>query len=338
MILTDILLQSWYVLLESAPYLLFGYFIAGLMHSFLKPESITKYLGKNNFTSVFWAALFGVPLPLCSCGVVPAAVALHKKGASPGATAAFFVSTPETGVDSISITYALMGGVMTVARPLAAFVTACVAGIGVNLFAKQPIVPVQEVKSCCANKQAPQHNFWQKLTSGMRYAYVDLVADIAKSFLLGLLIAGAISALLPANFFEEYVGQGFLSLVVALLVGVPMYVCATASTPIAASLLLKGLSPGAALVFLLAGPATNAASLTVIGSMFGKRFVSIYLGAIALVSLAAGVLLNWLVAHFGWNMMAQLSHEHQHSSSALKIVSTLVLLALMARALWLRRK
>lgn len=338
MMLTNILMQSWYVLLESAPYLLFGYFIAGLMHSFLKPESIAKYLGKNNFASVFWAALFGVPLPLCSCGVVPAAVALHKKGASPGATAAFFISTPETGVDSISVTYALMGGVMTVARPLAAFVTACVAGLGVNIFAKQPTVPVQEVKSCCANKQAAQQNFWEKIVGGMRYAYVDLVADIAKSFLVGLLIAGAISALLPANFFEQYIGQGFLSLVVALVVGVPMYVCATASTPIAASLLLKGLSPGAALVFLLAGPATNAASLTVIANMFGKRFVSIYLGAIALVSLAAGLLLNWLIATFNWNILAQVAHDHHHARGALHTASTFILLALMARALWLRRK
>ena len=341
MMLTNILLQSWYVLVESAPYLLFGYFIAGMMHSFLTPESIVKYLGKNNFTSVFWAALFGVPLPLCSCGVVPAAVALHKKGASPGATAAFFISTPETGVDSISITYALMGGVMAVARPLAAFVTACVAGLGVNLFGVgvNNHSPLQaQTALCCMKSHVPAISLWKKFIGGMRYAYVDLVADIAKSFLVGLLIAGAISALLPANFFAQYIGQGFLSLVVALLVGVPMYVCATASTPIAASLLLKGLSPGAALVFLLAGPATNAASLTVILSMFGKRFTSVYLGAIVLVSLAAGVVLNQLYATFDWNILAQVAHDHHHARGALHIASTLILLALMLRALCLRRQ
>ena len=334
MILYEIFLQSWYVLVESAPFLLFGYFVAGLMHSFVQPESIAKYLGKSTFGSVFWAALIGVPLPICSCGVVPAALALHKKGASPGATAAFFISTPETGVDSISVTYALMGKVMMIARPLSAFVTACVAGIGVNWLARTTMpahvnAPLQEKPSCCAEKKPAVGNFWQKFIGGMRYAYVDLVADIAKWFLLGLLIAGTISALIPENFFEQYIGSGFLSLVVMLAIGIPMYVCATASTPIAAALLLKGLSPGAALVFLLAGPATNAASITVISKIFGARFVFIYLASIIVVSLAAGLLLNQLYAYFDWNILAQISHEHHHGHGTLQVASAVILLAMM---------
>lgn len=334
--MTQIFLEAWHVLLESAPYLLFGYFIAGLMHSFLRPESISKYLGKSTFASVFLAALFGVPLPLCSCGVIPAALALYKKGASPGATAAFFISTPETGVDSMSVTYALMGKVMTVARPLAAFVTACVAGIGINLFSKQIAPqPLSETKNmtptCCVEKPSSALSFTQKFFSGMRYAYVDLVADISKSFLLGIFIAGAISALIPENFFEQYIGSGFLSLLVMLALGIPMYVCATASTPIAAALLMKGISPGAALVFLLTGPATNAASITVIAKLFGARFVLVYLAAIAVVSLAAGMVLNKLCANFGWNILAELSHQHHHGSIGLQLAATIILLVLMLR-------
>lgn len=235
--------------------------------------------------------------------MLPAAVSLRKQGATKGATTAFMISTPESGVDSIAVTYAMMDPVMTVARPVAAFFTAFVAGIAENLFAYRkddpPVAPdlTCPVDGCCDGVNCdPQvhrnhHSFCEKLRAGIRFAVTDLWGDIAPWFFFGLLLAGLITVLIPDDFFSRHLGAGLPAMVLMLAVGIPLYICATASTPIAAALILKGVSPGVALVFLLAGPATNMASMTVLVGTLGKRAVAIYLAAIA----GCSVLLGWAV-------------------------------------------
>ena len=283
-IIINVLFASWHVLVEAAPYVLFGFFVAGLLKAFVSDSFMARHLGKKSVGSVFKAAVIGVPLPLCSCGVLPAALGLRKQGASKGATTAFMISTPETGVDSMAVTYALIDPVMTVIRPVAASITAIVAGVLVNAFPEKDELPLpmdavvahahgSDGCGCGPDGGDMPDNptLLNRFFSGMEYAFGEMISDIGRWLLIGVLVAGVISAAIPEDTLVDYVGTGFLSYLVMLVVALPLYVCATASTPIAASLLLKGLSPGAALVFLLAGPATNGATLTVMLKTLGKR-------------------------------------------------------------------
>jgi uncharacterized membrane protein YraQ (UPF0718 family) len=243
-------------------------------------------------------------------------VALKKQGANNGATTAFLISTPESGIDSISITYALLDPVMTVARPVVAFVTATAAGLAENLLSyKEPSEAVPRdlacpVDGCCDGIDCPpeehdrHHSFLEKLRAGLRYAFTELWGDLAGWFFLGLLLAGLITAVIPDDLLSRYLGGGLQSMLVMLAVGIPLYICATASTPIAAALILKGVSPGAALVFLLAGPATNATSLTVLWGILGKRTTSIYLVTIALSTVLFGLALDEVYSSFGLSAQA----------------------------------
>ncbi len=338
-----ILLASWHLLVEAAPFVLFGFFAAGLLKAFVPEDFVARHLGHSSVGSVIKASLFGVPLPLCSCGVIPAAVGLRKHGASNGASAAFLISTPETGVDSIAITYALLDPIMTVLRPLAAFFTATVTGLCINLLpADQPTgeaIEEEKVDSCCKSTCCEEHhhhpeNLRQKLGAGLKFAFGDLLGDIGKWLLIGILISGIISFFVPETFFLRYLSGEYTSLLAMLLIGIPIYICASASTPIAAALVLKGLSPGAALVFLLAGPATNAATLTVIGRFWGKKVTAIYLAAIAGCSLLAGWLLNRIYFWTGASISDWVAKGAEHTDSPLAIFWTLLLLFLIIRSLW----
>ncbi len=243
-------------------------------------------------------------------------MSLRKQGASRGATTAFLISTPESGVDSISITYALLDPIMTVARPVVAFVTAFVAGLSENLFsynqAVREIIPDLRcpVDGCCdgvncdPQEHGRHHTFHEKLKAGIGYAFRDLWNDIAAWFLFGLLLAGVITVLIPDDIFSRYLGSGLPAMVFMLAVGIPLYICATASTPIAAALILKGVSPGAALVFLLAGPATNLASLTVLVGTLGKRATAIYLSSIAVCSVIFGLAVDQIYGYWGLSAQA----------------------------------
>jgi len=309
--LLGILDAAWHMFQQSAVYMLFGFLIAGILYAFVKTEKISRYLGKGNVRSVVLAALVGIPLPLCSCGVVPAAAALKKQGASKGATLSFLISTPETGVDSIPITYALLDPVVTVIRPISAFITATVAGIAENFYGRKEVAAPAVLKqpaacSCCCGsgpesiEGLPQKvSTRDKMATGLKYAFVELLGDIGPWFILGIFLAGLISYLLPARFADAYLGNPFLAMPLMLIVGLPMYVCATSSTPIAAALILKGLSPGAALVFLLAGPATNMASLSMVSKLMGKRSLAIYLGAISICALTLGFLTDMVYSTLG---------------------------------------
>ena len=310
------LLEAWHLLLESSVYILFGLLISGLLRVFLSPHSVAKHLGRGRFRSVFKAALLGIPLPLCSCGVLPTAAGLRRQGANKGATAAFLISTPESGVDSIAITWALLDPVMTVARPVAAFTTAAAAGITENLMDTGPDVEEANldyrcpVDGCCEGYDCPpeehsrHHTFSEKVVAGLKFAFTDVWADIASWFFVGLLLAGLITVLVPGDAMGRLLGGGVSSMLLMLAVGVPLYICATASTPIAAALILKGVSPGAALVFLLAGPATNVTSLTVLLGILGKRATAVYLAMIALFTVLFGLAVDQVYAWLGLSARA----------------------------------
>lgn len=325
--LADFGRETLYIIYESGIFILFGFLIAGLLQVFLRTDSLIRFLGGRDLKAIANAALLGAPIPLCSCGVVPTAVGLRKKGASREATISFLVSTPETGVDSIAITWGLLGPVFAIVRPIAAVVSAGVAGIAHMLFGEEDKpngdlsggrdggsdeTAVLCADGCCADE--PSDETPSERTAGradrireaLRYAFVKLFDELAFWFLFGLILTGFLSAALPDNFLAETVGTGLFSMVVIILIGVPLYMCASSSTPMAVALLAKGLSPGAALVFLLSGPATNAATLSVIGKVFGRRFLRIYLFSIIGVALAAGLLLN---AFYTWNPLESVAAE-----------------------------
>jgi uncharacterized membrane protein YraQ (UPF0718 family) len=345
-ILIEILMESWELLRESSLYVLFGILVSGLMRVFVSPEAVSRHLGKGKVKSVLKAAAIGVPIPLCSCGVLPAAVSLKRQGASNGATTAFLISTPESGVDSIALTYALLDPVMTVARPVAAFATAAVAGMAENTLGEEkegkPIQPDLHctVDSCCDGVDClpevhkSHHTFFEKLKAGFGYALFELWEDIAPWFLLGLLLAGVITALIPPDLLAKHLGGGLPAMLIMLAVGIPLYICATASTPIAAALILKGVSPGAALVFLLAGPATNVTSITVLLGLLGKRATAIYLASIAVVSIACGLILDQVYAFLGISAQAVAGQAAEIIPLWAQVLGAMILLLMSAGPLY----
>ncbi len=282
---------------EAAPFLFLGLFVAGLLHVLLPPGAVARRLGRPGLRSVLWGALGGAPLPLCSCSVLPVALGLRRSGASRGGTASFLVATPETGVDSIGVTWALMDPFLTLFRPLAAVFTAITAGLLVERGAREPApdapaVPGKACGSCpgdtppAARRRGPV----ALLGEALRYALGPLSADLAGWLLFGLVASAALQVLLPEGFLSEHFPQGWSGRFLMLAVGVPFYICASASTPLAATLVAKGLEPGAAVVLLLAGPATNLASLGIVRREFGGTGLAAWLGAIAGGALLAGAL------------------------------------------------
>ncbi|WP_199221398.1 SO_0444 family Cu/Zn efflux transporter [Desulfonatronum sp. SC1] len=327
----QVALAGWDVLVASAPYMLLGFFFAGVLKAFLPDDLVARHLGTSSFSGLIKAAAVGVPIPLCSCGVLPTAAGLRRQGAAKGPTAAFLISTPETGVDSIAVTWALLDPFMTIVRPLSAFFTALVTGTMVQALDRSnepPALPPSKPQfspspspspfpssspcltgaGCgCATVQSQGQSQDHKpdqppaktsallrLRAGMAFAFGDLFRDIAPWFLLGVLIAGGISVWLTPEMVSRWLGNPVLAMVVMLVISVPLYVCATASTPIAAALVLKGLNPGAALVFLLAGPAVNAVALTVITKILGRRATVIYVSGIVICTLGLGLMVDWI--------------------------------------------
>ena len=281
------------VINAMSPYLLLGFLIAGVLHVFVPKTFYAKYLSRNNKLSVLWAALLGVPLPLCSCGVIPTAVGLKNEGASKGAVASFLIATPQTGIDSILATFSLMGLGFAITRPVAALVTGVCGGLLVNRFAE--VESGQwKAESACAVDNSPlsTFNFPLKIWRVLRYAYFEMIQDIGLRLAIGLLVAALINVAVPDEFFLSFGKQPLLQMLVILVVAVPMYICSTGSIPVAAALMMKGLSPGAALVMLMAGPAVNIASILVVRKSMGRRFTWIYLLTIVGFSILFGLLLN----------------------------------------------
>jgi uncharacterized membrane protein YraQ (UPF0718 family)/copper chaperone CopZ len=273
---------------EMSPYLLLGFFFAGVLRVVFPRHVITKYMGKRNFRSVLNAALLGVPMPLCSCGVLPTGIGFYKNGASRGSTISFLISTPQTGVDSILATYSLLGLPLAIIRPVVALLTGVLGGLFGNLAEKKK---GEEQKPVMVGEEETERSVKELF----RYGFVELVQDISKWLVIGMLVAALLSVLVPQDFFTERISSEYLAMVLMLLASVPLYICATGSIPIAAVLLMKGLSPGAALVLLMAGPATNIATMAVIGNSMGRRTLWIYLLSIIGGALFFGILVNELI-------------------------------------------
>ena len=333
--LIDIPAQFWTVLREMAPYLLFGFLAAGILSLLISPEWVQRHLGHRGIKSVFKAALFGVPLPLCSCGVIPVAVSMRRHGASRGATVAFLISTPMTGVDSIVVTYSLMGSVFAIFRPVAALVAGVLGGTLTEWLHKPAPAdasgraePPAEACTdpCCA--PTPRGG---KLRAMLEYAFITLPRDLGWSLVGGLLVAAAITALVPPGVLQPYLGGGVGSMLLMMLLGIPVYVCATASVPVGAALIYAGASPGAVLVWLMTGPASNAATIATVWKVLGAKTALIYLFSIAATSLAAGLAMDWFFqvemphAHDG--------HPHEMLPMWLQDASAVALLAIMAWAI-----
>jgi len=328
-IFQNILIEFWNILSEMAPYLLLGFFIAGLLSVIISARKVECHLGGGGAWPVIKATVFGIPLPLCSCGVIPVAASLRQHGASRGATTAFLLSTPQTGVDSIMVTFSLLGPVFAVFRPLAALLTGLFGGSLVSLLDGRHTT--QEPAPVCTNECCAPVKTGNPLVRILRYGFISLPQDIGKALLIGLIIAGLISAVIPDDYLSGVLGAGIGALLVMMLLGIPIYVCATASVPVAAALIAKGVSPGAALVFLLTGPATNAAAITTIWKIMGRRTAVIYLLTVAATALGSGLLLDYV---FRFQASINAASMPGMLPAPLKTVSAIVLATILVLAVW----
>ncbi|MBN2001033.1 permease [candidate division KSB1 bacterium] len=326
-IITGILTSTYQLLLDMAPYLLFGFVFAGILNEFFSTEKLAKHLGKSSIRSVLKAAIFGIPLPLCSCGVIPPTMTLRKNGASRGAVISFLIATPTSGIDSIMATWSLLGPFFAVYRVFASFVAAVFSGISTNLLDEKS----SEIRT---TKNEEKNTFYQtgflrRIGRIFHYAFFELLGEIGKWLILGLFVGGVITFFIPDNFFSEGLLTGWQAILVMLVIGLPLYVCATGSIPIAAALFMKGLNPGAAFVFLLAGPATNAVTLTVIGKYLGRKTVLIYLVTLIISSIGLGLLLDVLWKVTGYQLHLHTHGMHEMLPVWLKTSAGILLMALL---------
>lgn len=367
--LSQFLASFWHLSLEAAPWLLLGFFIAGAIKVFLPQDVLSKQLGGSNFITVVKAAFIGAPLPLCSCGVIPTALGLRKSGASKAATASFLVATPETGVDSIGITYALLGPIMAIARPIAALISAIAAGWSVSVIEKkerQTVIAHDEgtlsASSCCSSKKTDKEKVeadssccsstvtaaeenkiessccgskvstakvnFPRLKSWLKYSLGNMVEDTATWLLIGLAFAALVDTFVPTSYMTEW-GTSIWAMLVMVVISIPMYVCATASTPIAAGLLLAGVSPGGILVFMLTGPATNMALLGLVGKEFGKKSLMAYLSGIIIPAVLMGLLLDFILDKLNLNVVVTAAMNHEMLPNMLSVAAVAVLVLAM---------
>lgn len=324
-LLLGILKETWLVTVAMAPYLLFGFLMAGILSVLISKDYVRRHLGGHGWIGSLKAALVGVPMPICSCGVIPLAASLRKHGASRGATASFLASTPQTGVDSLMITYALLGWVFAVFRAVVAFVSGVLCGTAVAAVSSEE-APMEEdcPDECC------QPNQQSTIKRMLAYGFISLPRDIAKAMVLGIVISGIISGLIPDNFFTDRMGDSPVAMLLMLAIGIPLYVCSSASVPIALAFIKAGLSPGAALVFLITGPATNAATLTTLWQIIGKKQLIVFLATLALCALCAGLLMNLFSPSLG--VAEQVCHARE-TSGPLGFLWAFLVVAILAKAL-----
>lgn len=330
-IIIEYFAELWKLIGEMAPYLLFGFFFAGMLRVFMKNETVGKMLKENNFKSILNATLLGIPLPLCSCGVIPAGLSFRKNGASKGSTVSFLISTPQTGVDSILATYSLLGLPFALLRPFAALVTGITGGVVTNIFNKG-----KDIKDHVTKEVTEKKGFAENIKEIFKYGFIELIQDISKWLIIGLLLAALLSVAIPDDFFIQYINKPWLNMLLVLAVSVPLYICATGSIPIAAVLMMKGLSPGAALVFLMAGPATNIATITVLANTLGKKTTAIYLSTIIAGALIFGYLTDAFLPS-GWFAMTNHNHgDHHMLPEWLSISSAIALVLLIINGIIIR--
>ncbi|MFH7320004.1 SO_0444 family Cu/Zn efflux transporter [Desulfurivibrio sp. D14AmB] len=331
------------IALDAAPWLLLGLLVAGLIKAWIPEGILQRWLGGGGVLPVLRAALIGAPLPLCSCGAIPLGLALYRGGASRGATTAFMVGTPGVGVDSVTLSYALLGLFMAIFRPLAAIFSAVAAGLLVNLV-PAPARPVPSLEACGANcscsagggEEVVGHSsFGARALAGLRYSFSEVLDDIAWWLLLGLLLAGLLLTIAPPGLLAQY-AVGPAAMLVMALIGIPMYLCAQAATPVAAALIVAGVSPGTALVLLLAGPITSIATLSVLNREFGFAATTVYTLAVAGSAIASGLLADMIITRFAFDIPAQIGTTRELLPDLLKYPALVLLLLLACRPLRLR--
>ncbi|MEW6981581.1 SO_0444 family Cu/Zn efflux transporter [Colwelliaceae bacterium 6471] len=333
---------------EASPWLLLGLLIAGLMKAWVPTHIMSRHLGQGK-SAIIKAALIGAPLPLCSCGVIPVATELRRSGASTSATSSFLVATPETGVDSISVSYALLGPVMAIYRPITAVLSAILTGFLVSTTqdtspkntkvkssccASQAKTALsQQTNSCCSTKTVKKNDsIFSKTLSGIHYAATQLIDDLIIWLIIGLAFATLVKTFLPPTFLVSY-GSGLVAMLIMMLISIPMYICATASTPIAAGFIMAGLSPGTALVFMMAGPATNISTLGVIKNEMGLSVLVRYLLGIAVCAIAFGYLLDIGLHYYQIDIIQQMEHSHELLPEWLGLTSALIIALLAIKPL-----
>ncbi len=339
-IITTFVYPFWDTLSQMAPYLLFGFLAAGLLSVFISARSIERHLGGSGRWPIPKAALLGVPLPLCSCSVLPVSASLHKHGASSGSVLAFLISTPQTGVDCILVTFALLGPLFAVVRP----VVALASGLAGGLVARRvdgtagATGPKQSVEPECCHEVCCEHeNQGGRLRRALAHGFGKLPGDIGGALLVGIGVAGLITILVPDGFFMG-IGTGIVSILVMMVIGIPLYVCSAASVPIAAALILRGVSPGAALAFLITGPATNAAAIATVWRLLGARIATVYLGTVALTALLSGLGLNAIVGMVGGTEAIMEHAGHTMLPPSLRTASALLLLLVIGLAMFRRTR
>ncbi len=330
----DAILKSWNVICMMAPYLLLGFFVAGVLGAFLPISFIEKHLGKRGFRQIVKAALLGVPIPLCSCGIIPLSVSLRKHGATQGATLSFLTSTPQTGMDSIAATWGLLGPFFALFRTGIAFVTGCLCGVAVEGFS----LLIEKTGNRCQDTHcptchpAPKTLRWKQVFT---YGFGTLPRDISRALLFGILLSGLLGAFVPDDFFTHVLHSEWLSMLAVMGLGIPLYVCSTGSIPVALAMVNMGLSPGAALVFLITGPATNAATIATVFTTMGRRVTAIYLITLAGCSLAAGWLLNGILST---EQIVEKITQHADEAGIFHQICALFLMGILFVAILSKRK
>ncbi|MFI3290055.1 MAG: SO_0444 family Cu/Zn efflux transporter [Rikenellaceae bacterium] len=321
------------ILNAMSPYLLLGFLVAGLLHAYIPKTTYSKYLSKRGFKSVFLSALFGVPLPLCSCGVIPTAMSLKKEGASNGATVSFLIATPQTGVDSILASYGVLGLPFAIIRPIVALIVGVLGGLFVDKFSSEEDTSAEQNKA--SQRSITPKTKRATLAEAFKYSFVDMLQDLGLWLTIGLIIAAAITAFVPAGVFEVLGDHYILNILVVLLLSIPMYICSTGSIPIALSLLMKGISPGAALIFLMAGPATNVAALAVVKKVLGTRTTLLYLMSIILGAIGFAVIIDFALPTEWFTLKLSSIVESSHgggNTSWWHIASSIIFVALLLNA------
>lgn len=314
--LQDFMQSLFKLAIDMGFYMMIGLLLVGVLNIFMKREWIAKHLGGAGVWQCVKASILGVPLPLCSCGVVPTGLYLREKGASKASAVSFLISTPQTGADSIIATYGLMGPLFAWYRPLAAFISGVIGGIAVKIFNKEE--PASNKEEIIEEEIKPLK---QRTIDSIKYIFGEFIDDISVHFVIGLIVAALIAVLIPADFLMSIgLGSGIISMLLMIALGAPMYICSTSSIPIAVMLMAKGLSPGAAFVFLFMGPFTNAASLIMISKKFGKKTTITYFVSSALAAIGFGLLLDYIVDAFGISIAFLKSHQHEMIATPLQIV------------------
>ncbi|MCM8767746.1 MAG: SO_0444 family Cu/Zn efflux transporter [Candidatus Omnitrophica bacterium] len=332
----NLIFEFWFLLNEMSPYLIFGFLISGILKVIIPKEKVYYHLSSSSFVSILKSTIIGIPLPLCSCGVIPVATHIDKQGASKGATISFLISTPSTGVDSILATYSLLGPIFALIRPFSAFFSGIFAGAIVNIFEKDKKIQNKKIICTDCDEEIKKNKYYEKIKTAINYGFFELIQDIGKWILIGILIGSFISVFVPENIVLKYLSNKFNSYLIMIIIGIPMYVCATGSIPIASSLILKGMSPGAGFVFLFTGPATNSATLTFIFGKLGRRIFLIYFLSIIFSAVIFGLFIDKLSTFYNFNFA---SHYHQNRVFPIwfKNITSIILLLLILKTFKFRK-